>query len=159
MHYIFLRWPNNENISYDVTPLCSPTWCECSLSLPLGFRELSISHAMDAYSSQSHLDSHFTKPSAQSSVIPASGIYSYNGLYTYLNCICIWAKSLNIFIPCFLPCQQSDATCNKRRLESESSPQQKKKTRSSPDGSSERSSDMDIESGKCSTRLRFPAGS
>ncbi|XP_031164835.2 zinc finger CCHC domain-containing protein 8 isoform X1 [Sander lucioperca] len=38
------------------------------------------------------------------------------------------------------------ATCNKRRHESESSPQQRKKTRSSPDRNSDRSSDMDIES-------------
>ncbi|XP_029296593.1 zinc finger CCHC domain-containing protein 8 [Cottoperca gobio] len=38
------------------------------------------------------------------------------------------------------------ATCNKRRHESESSPQQRKKTRPSPDQNSGRSSDMDIES-------------
>ncbi|CAK6966472.1 zinc finger CCHC domain-containing protein 8 [Scomber scombrus] len=38
------------------------------------------------------------------------------------------------------------ATCNKRRHESDSSPQLRKKTRSSPDRSSDRSSDMDIES-------------
>ncbi|XP_070712197.1 zinc finger CCHC domain-containing protein 8 [Pempheris klunzingeri] len=38
------------------------------------------------------------------------------------------------------------ATCNKRRHESDSSPQQRKKTRSSPDRNSDRSSDMDIES-------------
>ncbi|XP_035514468.1 zinc finger CCHC domain-containing protein 8, partial [Morone saxatilis] len=38
------------------------------------------------------------------------------------------------------------ATCNKRRHESDSSPQLRKKTRSSPDRNSDRSSDMDIES-------------
>ncbi|XP_059193468.1 zinc finger CCHC domain-containing protein 8 [Centropristis striata] len=38
------------------------------------------------------------------------------------------------------------ATSNKRRHESDSSPQQRKKTRSSPDRNSDRSSDMDIES-------------
>ncbi|XP_010730816.2 zinc finger CCHC domain-containing protein 8 [Larimichthys crocea] len=38
------------------------------------------------------------------------------------------------------------ATCNKRRHESDSSPQLRKKTRSSPDRTSDRSSDMDIES-------------
>ncbi|XP_044052298.1 zinc finger CCHC domain-containing protein 8 isoform X2 [Siniperca chuatsi] len=38
------------------------------------------------------------------------------------------------------------ATCNKRRHESDSSPQLRKKTRSSPDRHSDRSSDMDIES-------------
>ncbi|XP_068994823.1 zinc finger CCHC domain-containing protein 8 [Embiotoca jacksoni] len=38
------------------------------------------------------------------------------------------------------------ATCNKRRHESDSSPQQRKKTRSSPDRHSDRSSDMDVES-------------
>ncbi|TNN54569.1 Zinc finger CCHC domain-containing protein 8 [Liparis tanakae] len=41
---------------------------------------------------------------------------------------------------------KSGASCNKRRHDSESSPQQRKKTRSSPDRSSDRSSDMDIES-------------
>ncbi|XP_034396525.1 zinc finger CCHC domain-containing protein 8 isoform X1 [Cyclopterus lumpus] len=41
---------------------------------------------------------------------------------------------------------KSGAACNKRRHESESSPQQRKKTRSSPDRNSDRSSDMDIES-------------
>lgn len=39
-----------------------------------------------------------------------------------------------------------DATCNKRRNESDSSPQLRKKTRFSPNGNSDRSSDMDIES-------------
>ncbi|XP_037338038.2 zinc finger CCHC domain-containing protein 8 [Pungitius pungitius] len=39
-----------------------------------------------------------------------------------------------------------DATCSKRRHESESSPHQRKKTRFSPDRNSNRSSDMDIES-------------
>ncbi|KAL6114133.1 zcchc8 [Pungitius sinensis] len=39
-----------------------------------------------------------------------------------------------------------DATCSKRRHESESSPHQRKKTRFSPDRNSDRSSDMDIES-------------
>ncbi|XP_056233201.1 zinc finger CCHC domain-containing protein 8 isoform X2 [Seriola aureovittata] len=38
------------------------------------------------------------------------------------------------------------ATCNKRRHESDSSPQIRKKNRSSPDRTSDRSSDMDIES-------------
>ncbi|XP_008288076.1 zinc finger CCHC domain-containing protein 8 [Stegastes partitus] len=38
------------------------------------------------------------------------------------------------------------ATCNKRRHDADSSPQQRKKTRSSPDRHSDRSSDMDIES-------------
>ncbi|XP_040012205.1 zinc finger CCHC domain-containing protein 8 isoform X2 [Xiphias gladius] len=38
------------------------------------------------------------------------------------------------------------ATCNKRRHESDSSPQLRKKNRSSPDRNSDRSSDMDIES-------------
>ncbi|KAK2837219.1 hypothetical protein Q5P01_014431 [Channa striata] len=38
------------------------------------------------------------------------------------------------------------STCNKRRHESGSSPQLRKKTRSSPDRNSDRSSDMDIES-------------
>ncbi|XP_035021649.2 zinc finger CCHC domain-containing protein 8 [Hippoglossus stenolepis] len=38
------------------------------------------------------------------------------------------------------------ATCNKRRHESDSSPQQRKKNRPSPDQNSSRSSDMDIES-------------
>ncbi|KAK9522814.1 hypothetical protein VZT92_019257 [Zoarces viviparus] len=38
------------------------------------------------------------------------------------------------------------ASCNKRRHESESSPNQRKKTRSSPDRNSDRSSDMDVES-------------
>ncbi|XP_068422960.1 zinc finger CCHC domain-containing protein 8 [Clinocottus analis] len=41
---------------------------------------------------------------------------------------------------------KAGATCNKRRHESESSPQQRKKTRSTPDRNSDRSSDMDIES-------------
>ncbi|KAM9744474.1 zinc finger CCHC domain-containing protein 8 [Menidia menidia] len=41
---------------------------------------------------------------------------------------------------------RSGATSNKRRQESDSSPQQRKKTKSTPDRSSERSSDMDIES-------------
>ncbi|XP_034727456.1 zinc finger CCHC domain-containing protein 8-like [Etheostoma cragini] len=50
------------------------------------------------------------------------------------------------------------ATGNKRRHESESSPQQRKKTRPSPDRSSERSSDMDIESGNCSSQSLFLAG-
>ncbi|XP_024130775.1 zinc finger CCHC domain-containing protein 8 [Oryzias melastigma] len=39
-----------------------------------------------------------------------------------------------------------DATCNKRQQEFDSSPQQKKKRRGSPDRNSDRSSDMDIES-------------
>uniref|UniRef100_UPI0037E72F24 zinc finger CCHC domain-containing protein 8 isoform X2 n=1 Tax=Semicossyphus pulcher TaxID=241346 RepID=UPI0037E72F24 len=38
------------------------------------------------------------------------------------------------------------ATCNKRQHESDSSPQLRKKTRSSPDRNSDRSSDMDVES-------------
>ncbi|XP_042344941.1 zinc finger CCHC domain-containing protein 8 [Plectropomus leopardus] len=38
------------------------------------------------------------------------------------------------------------ATCNKRQHDSDSSPQQRKKTRTSPDRHSDRSSDMDIES-------------
>uniref|UniRef100_A0A3B5BD58 Zinc finger CCHC domain-containing protein 8 n=1 Tax=Stegastes partitus TaxID=144197 RepID=A0A3B5BD58_9TELE len=51
------------------------------------------------------------------------------------------------------------ATCNKRRHDADSSPQQRKKTRSSPDRHSDRSSDMDIESGSCSSMLPCSSGS